>query len=143
MEAVNLISSGNAPRIVQPEEGASYEPYITAKPELAEIDWNALPQRQLHNFIRGLSSSPLYYCILHVGNDNVPGAWTSLNGQRVTLLGSSLWRRLEVPGNSRTVKVEGVPGGQAWAHDKGLLFKAVDGKYASLFYLVKPFLGNL
>ncbi|KJH47226.1 formyl transferase [Dictyocaulus viviparus] len=51
-EAVELIAAGKAPRITQPTEGASYEPYITAKPELAEIDWKKT-QQQLHNFIRG------------------------------------------------------------------------------------------
>ena len=59
---MNLITAGKAPRITQPEEGASYEPYITAKPELAEIKWaeHGQNQRRLHNFIRG--------------NDSVPGA---------------------------------------------------------------------
>ncbi|KAK6053348.1 hypothetical protein COOONC_09147 [Cooperia oncophora] len=51
-EAVDLIAAGKAPRIVQPTEGASYEPYITAKPELAEIDWKKT-QQQLHNFHQG------------------------------------------------------------------------------------------
>ena len=60
MEAVNLIDAGKAPRIPQPEEGASYDPYITAKPELAQIDWEkqGRSQRQLHNFIRGNDSVP-------------------------------------------------------------------------------------
>lgn len=65
---MNLIEAGRAPRIPQPEEGASYEPYITAKPELAELDWTKIvTQRQLHNFIRG--------------NDAVPGVWAPLNVQ--------------------------------------------------------------
>lgn len=51
-EAVELIANGKAPRIVQPEKGASYEPYITAKPELAELNWSK-NQREMHNFIRG------------------------------------------------------------------------------------------
>lgn len=68
---MNLIAAGNAPSIPQPVEGASYEPYITAKPELAEIDFK-LPQVALHNFIRG--------------NDNVPGAWTTINGERVRVI---------------------------------------------------------
>uniref|UniRef100_A0A0K0CXW1 Formyl_trans_N domain-containing protein n=1 Tax=Angiostrongylus cantonensis TaxID=6313 RepID=A0A0K0CXW1_ANGCA len=57
-EAVELIAAGKAPRIKQPEEGASYEPYITAKPELAEIDWKKT-QQQLHNFIRGNDKASL------------------------------------------------------------------------------------
>lgn len=119
MEAVRLIAEGKAPRITQPEEGASYEPYITAKPELAEIDWSKLKtQRQLHNFIRGC--------------DSVPGAWTRLNGQKVALFGSSLWKRYEVPGNALEVEAEGAPGGRVWTHDKGLLFRTQDGRYVSV-----------
>lgn len=117
VEAVNLIAAGKAPRITQPEEGASYEPYITVKPELAEIDWTK-SQREVHNFIRG--------------NDSVPGAWTVINGEKVSLFGSSLWKRFEVPGNAREVKADGVPGGKVWAHDKGLLFKTTDGRYVRL-----------
>lgn len=49
---MELIAAGKAPRIVQPEEGASYEPAITQKPELAVIDWSK-NQWQLHNWIRG------------------------------------------------------------------------------------------
>lgn len=56
---------------MQTENGASYEPYITMKPELAKIDWN-LPQIKLHNFIRG--------------NDNVPGAWAILNNEKVCII---------------------------------------------------------
>ena len=57
---MNLIAAGKAPRITQTEEGASYEPYITAKPELAEIKWaeHGQNQRRLHNFIRGNDSVP-------------------------------------------------------------------------------------
>lgn len=42
VDAVQLIAEGRAPRDVQSEEGASYEPFITAKPELAEIDWSKI-----------------------------------------------------------------------------------------------------
>lgn len=38
-EAVELIAAGKAPRMTQKEEGASYEPHITAKPELAKVYW--------------------------------------------------------------------------------------------------------
>lgn len=137
---MKLISEGKAPRIVQSEVGASYEPYITAKPELAEIDWSKLKtQHQLHNFIRGC--------------DSVPGAWTRLNGQKVALFGSSLWKRfdvrlfklltqklqqsfkyrkIKVPGNAREVETNGAPSGKVWAHDKGLLFRTDDGRYVSV-----------
>ncbi|KAI6192684.1 Formyl transferase [Aphelenchoides besseyi] len=113
VEAVQLIADGKAPRIVQPTEGASYEPYITAKPELAEIDWNKVKTAQdLHNFIRGC--------------DAVPGAWSRWNGQRVTFFGSSRWKRFDVPGNAKEIEVEGAPGGRVWTHDRGLLIKTED-----------------
>lgn len=111
---MNLIAAGKAPRIVQPEEGASYEPYITAKPELAEIDWSKTRQG-VHDFIRG--------------NDKVPGAWTVINGQKITLFGSTMWKRPEPPASAREVEAQGYPAGKVWAHDGGLLFKCGDGKY--------------
>lgn len=36
-EAVELIAAGKAPKIPQSEEGASYEPHVSAKPELAKV----------------------------------------------------------------------------------------------------------
>ena len=52
VEAVDLIARGKAPRIMQPQEGASYDLHLTAKPQFAQLDWN-LTQQQMHNFIRG------------------------------------------------------------------------------------------
>uniref|UniRef100_A0A7E4UUE8 formyltetrahydrofolate dehydrogenase n=1 Tax=Panagrellus redivivus TaxID=6233 RepID=A0A7E4UUE8_PANRE len=117
VEAVNLIAADKAPRITQPEEGASYEPYITTKPELAQVDWTK-PQRDVHNFIRG--------------NDKVPGAWTILDGAKVTLYGSSLWKRDDPPVSARAVPAKGAVGDEVYAHEKGLLFKTVDGKYVNV-----------
>lgn len=65
-EAVKLISEGKAPKIVQKKEGESYDPHISAKPELAEIKWDQ-SALALHNFIRGC--------------DKVPGAWSLINGK--------------------------------------------------------------
>uniref|UniRef100_A0A914HVA2 10-formyltetrahydrofolate dehydrogenase n=1 Tax=Globodera rostochiensis TaxID=31243 RepID=A0A914HVA2_GLORO len=119
VESVNLIAAGKAPKIPQPEEGASYEPFITAKPELAQILWSKIgTQRQLHNFIRG--------------NDSVPGAWTRLNGEKFILLGASLWKRLDPPQTAREIAVEEAPGGKLWAHPQGLLFKTADGKFVNV-----------
>ncbi|VDK45151.1 unnamed protein product [Cylicostephanus goldi] len=116
-EAVELIAAGKAPRIIQPTEGASYEPYITAKPELAEIDWKKT-QQQLHNFIRG--------------NDKVPGAWATLNGEKVTLYGSTLYRAPVPPPSARELQVSEVPGGKVYVHDKGLLLPGSDGKWVNV-----------
>ncbi|XP_057702930.1 cytosolic 10-formyltetrahydrofolate dehydrogenase [Corythoichthys intestinalis] len=73
VEAVRLIADGNAPRITQPEEGATYEGI--QKKDNAKINWDQSAE-SLHNWIRG--------------NDNVPGAWTEIDGQKVTFYGSSM-----------------------------------------------------
>uniref|UniRef100_A0A183C7Q7 Formyl_trans_N domain-containing protein n=1 Tax=Globodera pallida TaxID=36090 RepID=A0A183C7Q7_GLOPA len=52
VESVNLIAAGKAPKIPQPEEGASYEPFITAKPELAQILWSKIGTQRLDSFKR-------------------------------------------------------------------------------------------
>uniref|UniRef100_A0A3P8WSU6 10-formyltetrahydrofolate dehydrogenase n=1 Tax=Cynoglossus semilaevis TaxID=244447 RepID=A0A3P8WSU6_CYNSE len=92
VEAVRLIAEGKAPRIIQPQEGATYE--CIQKKENAKIDWNQSAEA-LHNWIRG--------------NDKVPGAWTEIDGQKVTFFGSSLLdsgvtgkgQPLEIPGASQ------------------------------------------
>lgn len=113
-ESVELIAAGTAPKIVQSEEGASYEPYITTKPELAEIDWKKT-QKELHNFIRG--------------NDKVPGAWAVLNGEKVTFYGSKLWKPKKLPEDAVPVAVAEVPGGKVFVEDRGLLLPGSDGKW--------------
>ncbi|XP_035257467.1 mitochondrial 10-formyltetrahydrofolate dehydrogenase [Anguilla anguilla] len=73
VEAVQLIADGKAPRVPQTEDGASYEGIqkrSNAKVNLAQ------PAEVIHNWIRG--------------HDKVPGAWTLINGEPVTLYGSSL-----------------------------------------------------
>uniref|UniRef100_F1KT06 10-formyltetrahydrofolate dehydrogenase n=1 Tax=Ascaris suum TaxID=6253 RepID=F1KT06_ASCSU len=116
-EAVELIANGKAPRIVQPEKGASYEPYITAKPELAELNWSK-NQREMHNFIRG--------------NDKVPGAWLKLNGEKVTLFGSSIYKSSSMPADAIEVSVNDCPNGKVFVHSKGLLLPASDLKYVNV-----------
>nr|XP_018879207.1 cytosolic 10-formyltetrahydrofolate dehydrogenase isoform X3 [Gorilla gorilla gorilla] len=59
VQAVRLIAEGKAPRLPQPEEGATYEGI--QKKETAKINWDQ-PAEAIHNWIRG--------------NDKVPGAWT-------------------------------------------------------------------
>ncbi|VDM62878.1 unnamed protein product [Angiostrongylus costaricensis] len=116
-EAVELIAAGKASRIKQPEEGASYEPYITAKPELAEIDWKKT-QHQLHNFIRG--------------NDKVPGAWAILNGQKVSVFGSTRWRGAVPPPGAREIEVAEIPQKKLYVHDAGLLLPGSDGHWVNV-----------
>uniref|UniRef100_A0A4W4E8U4 10-formyltetrahydrofolate dehydrogenase n=1 Tax=Electrophorus electricus TaxID=8005 RepID=A0A4W4E8U4_ELEEL len=92
VEAVRLIAAGKAPRIRQPEEGATYE--CIQKKDNAKIDWNQSAEA-IHNWIRG--------------NDKVPGAWAEVDGKNVTFYGSALvddgstakGQPLEIPGASR------------------------------------------
>ncbi|XP_058259532.1 cytosolic 10-formyltetrahydrofolate dehydrogenase [Hemibagrus wyckioides] len=92
VEAVKLIAEGKAPKIKQPEEGATYE--CIQKKDNAKIDWNQ-PAEAIHNWIRG--------------NDKVPGAWAEVDGKNVTFYGSTLvdngstakGQPLEIPGASR------------------------------------------
>ncbi|KAJ0023319.1 hypothetical protein NQD34_003218 [Periophthalmus magnuspinnatus] len=92
VEAVRLIAEGKAPRITQPQEGATYE--CIQKKANAKIDWNQTAEA-LHNWIRG--------------NDKVPGAWAEVDGKNVTFYGSTLvgngtaaqGQPLEIPGASQ------------------------------------------
>jgi methionyl-tRNA formyltransferase len=65
-EAVDLIKKGKAPRIVQDELRATYDPPCDDR--VASIDLNK-PVKELYNFIRGC--------------DPQPGAFTLINGKKV------------------------------------------------------------
>ncbi|XP_012513833.1 PREDICTED: cytosolic 10-formyltetrahydrofolate dehydrogenase [Propithecus coquereli] len=99
VQAVRLIAEGKAPRIPQPEEGATYEGI--QKKETAVVNWDQ-PAEAIHNWIRG--------------NDKVPGAWTEACGQKLTFFNSTL--------NTSGVVPEGealpIPG----AHRPGVVTKA-------------------
>ncbi|XP_063073201.1 mitochondrial 10-formyltetrahydrofolate dehydrogenase [Engraulis encrasicolus] len=108
VEAVNLIADGKAPRVVQPEEGASYEGIqkkSNAKLNLAQ------PAESIHNWIRG--------------HDKVPGAWTTIDGQAVTLYGSSMLSG-SVP-KGQPLEVEGAAQ-PALVTSGGLVLFGTDGK---------------
>jgi formyltetrahydrofolate dehydrogenase len=55
-EAVNLVAQEKAPKITQPEEGATYDAFLN-KPELCKVNLNQ-SAKNIHDFIRGLDSSP-------------------------------------------------------------------------------------
>ncbi|KAL0867641.1 hypothetical protein ABMA27_008396 [Loxostege sticticalis] len=121
-ESVNMVANGTAPKIKQTEEGATYDPALF-KPETHRIDFSK-GGVALHNFIRGLDSSP--------------GATTFIQPQtkegvtegseatvEVKLFGSSLWQgavetdgdRLAIPGLKEPAII----------HEAGLLITANDG----------------
>ena len=98
-EAVELVAAGDAPRIVQNEDDASYEgPW---EKDIARIGWSR-PAADVHNFIRG--------------SDRQPGAWTTYNGQTVRLYGSV-----------RAEADAGSPGSVAAVDDAGVTVRCGDG----------------
>eukprot|EP00850_Spirogloea_muscicola_P007137 SM000035S13117 [mRNA] locus=s35:541699:543389:- [translate_table: standard] len=109
-EAVDLIVRGEAPRIAQPEEGASYDP-LWKDPKLARVDF-AQPAAALHNFIRG--------------NDRALGAWAVINGVMTTLYGSHALLAGEPAADGVQVEMEGsrTPG---VVTRQGLVIQAEDG----------------
>jgi methionyl-tRNA formyltransferase len=68
MEAVDLVRSGDAPRIEQDETGATYESWCRA--DDVEVHWNR-PVAEIYNLIRG--SNPQ------------PGAWTTHEGSKIQI----------------------------------------------------------
>ena len=72
VESVDLVASGNAPRIVQDESDATYEGWCGSQD--AQVDWSQ-GAVNVHNLIRGC--------------DPQPGAWTTLNEEKVSLFGST------------------------------------------------------
>lgn len=121
-ESVKLIQEGKAPKIEQPKEGvmawngysASYDPMWTDK-KLAKINWSQ-PAEKIHNFIRG--------------SDRVPGAWTVINGEEVTLYGSTL----SVDAKNSTVTTHKVESYDKplLQTDNSLIFEGSDGVKISI-----------
>ncbi|XP_072181777.1 mitochondrial 10-formyltetrahydrofolate dehydrogenase-like isoform X1 [Diadema setosum] len=111
-EAVNLIYEGKAPRIVQPEEGATYDK-LWKKKDLAQISWDQ-PGQTIHDFIRG--------------NDMIPGAWTRIDGQQVTMFGSTLVGSNAPKGDP--VEVEGCSA--AVVHKNGMALAGNDGQMVNV-----------
>ncbi|KAJ1530815.1 hypothetical protein ONE63_005662 [Megalurothrips usitatus] len=108
--AVNMVADGTAPAIEQSEEGASYDPALKKK-ELTLVRWDQ-PAKRIHDFIRGLDSSP--------------GALAVLNGEEVKLFGSSLWSDAVPSADVSEVDIEGMAG-KGLVHAGGLLLQGADG----------------
>ena len=100
MEAVDLVGAGEAPRVEQDEELATYEGWC--RKDDVEIDWDK-PAGDVYALVRG--------------SDPRPGAWSTLDGHAVSFFDA----RLEQP-------VDGAVAGEvAEAGDDGLLISASGG----------------
>jgi methionyl-tRNA formyltransferase len=99
-EAVDLIKTGNPPRIVQDESRANYDP--PCGDEHARIDWSK-PAQEVYNLIRGC--------------DPQPGAHTTWQGKMVRFYECRLRREAATAAPGQIVEVGGesisvaVPGG--------------------------------
>ena len=76
LKSVELIKSGSAPKTVQPEAGATYEPLCDDR--VAQIDWSRTGA-QVHNLVRGC--------------DPQPGAYTYFNGEKIRFFNSGLLKQ--------------------------------------------------
>ena len=71
LESIDLIKAGKAPKIVQDEAGATYEPPCDDR--VAGIDWKK-PAENLYNLVRGC--------------DPQPGAFAMLKGEKIRFYGA-------------------------------------------------------
>ncbi len=86
IEAVELIDDGAAPRIVQDESAATYEPLC--RDEYAGVSWGR-PAREVYNLIRGC--------------DPQPGAFTHVSGRTVRLYDAAIEDATVADGGPGTV----------------------------------------
>lgn len=86
VESVDQVATGNAPRIVQDENHATYEGWCGSQD--ARVDWSQNAGR-VHNLIRGC--------------DPQPGAWTTLNDEKISLFGSTEASRDNTPVDPGTI----------------------------------------
>ncbi|XP_069012416.1 mitochondrial 10-formyltetrahydrofolate dehydrogenase [Embiotoca jacksoni] len=108
VEAVQLIADGKAPRVPQTEEGASYEGIQKKSNAMVNL---AQPAEAIHNWIRG--------------HDKVPGAWITIDGQAVTLYGSSMLGGAAPAGQPLDMEGASQPG---LITKNGLVLYGSDGK---------------
>lgn len=73
LESIDMVRSGNPPKIPQPEEGASYESWCGKKG--MKIDWSR-PVGEVYNLIRGCNPTP--------------GAWTTIDGNELSIFDSRM-----------------------------------------------------
>ncbi|CAG9767702.1 unnamed protein product [Ceutorhynchus assimilis] len=116
--AVDMVADGSAPKIVQSEKGATYDPMLN-KPDLQKIDFSKTGL-ELHNFIRGMDSVPGASCKIRL-----PGTEDYQEG---LLFGSSLWKSAVPIG--KEVEIDGTTPGII--HQGGLLLRGSDGEYVNV-----------
>ncbi len=87
VESVRLVREGRAPKLVQDEAQATYEP--SADDSNSAIDWNA-PARQVYDLIRGSNPSPGAHAMLHAMRVRIFDARLTLRGDASAPAGTVL-----------------------------------------------------
>ena len=121
IESIDLVRSGNPPRIKQDESKATYESWC--KHEDAKIDWTR-PVSEVYNLIRGTNPQP--------------GAWTTHNGDVLKIFDCSMSEVSGTPGVVKEISEDGIT---VSAKGGGLLIQRVrpenDKKINSFEYASK------
>ena len=91
IESIDLVRSGNPPRIKQDESKATYESWC--KHEDAKIDWTR-PVSEVYNLIRGTNPQP--------------GAWTTHNGDVLKIFDCSMSEVSGTPGVVKEISEDGI-----------------------------------
>ena len=121
LESIDLVRSGNPPRIKQDETKATYESWC--KHEDAKIDWTR-PVSEVYNLIRGTNPQP--------------GAWTTHNGDVLKIFDCSMSEVSGTPGVVKEISEDGIT---VSAKGGGLLIQRVrpenDKKINSFEYASK------
>jgi methionyl-tRNA formyltransferase len=93
LASIDMIKSGNAPRILQDEAGATYEPPCDDR--VAGIDWDK-PAEDLYNLVRGC--------------DPQPGAFALFKGEKTRFYGAKLLEETvdKTPGTILDIDDQGI-----------------------------------
>uniref|UniRef100_A0A336KCV9 10-formyltetrahydrofolate dehydrogenase n=1 Tax=Culicoides sonorensis TaxID=179676 RepID=A0A336KCV9_CULSO len=120
-EAVKMIANGNAPKIVQPTEGATYDPAMFRE-ENQVLRFENKTGLQIYNFIRGLDSTPgaLVYVVDEEGQE-----------QKVRLFGAELFTD-KIPAGKIIKFKEEESFKNGIIHDKGLIILGSDNKAVNI-----------
>lgn len=122
--AVDLISSGKAPKIQQIEYGATYDPPMF-KEENHKINLAQSGER-IFNFIRGLDSVPGALAYAITSNDEE---------EPIRLFGASIHHDT-VPQNTPTVQLKNLKE-EALITEHGLLIRGIDGQFVCVSNVVR------
>lgn len=116
-EAVKLIVHGTAPKIVQPIEGATYDPAMFRE-ENQVLKFEDRTGAQIYNFIRGLDSTPgaLVYAVNEEGEETA-----------IRLFGAQLFSG-EIPSGQPVKLKEGDKIIEGNVHENGLLLIGKDNQ---------------